>query len=334
MNKKNKYGDEAEILNEITLLEDEVTETKVEDEKKSDSKINYIKAYGYLVNIPNTNENIICSSDNLYYPDMYVVVPGKFGLELGIIRRILNEKNSCRQIYSNEPQKISMDDSIPKISHVASKEEKERYKQHLIDENRYLKICRDIVEKRKMELKVVDCHLLLHERKLIVFFTSDKRIDFRDLVKELVSVLKMRLELRKISEREETRQLGGLGFCGREFCCHGIGMNKEPITIQMAKNQNISINTSKISGPCEKLLCCLSYEDEFYVKERLDYPVEGTDIYIGQEKYRVSEVNVLSGSITVSAEDLASISIPKKNFFYSDKNKKWEVSLEFQKKYL
>lgn len=376
-NKALDSDDESMEINNIEDLEDNEEESDLnienEDVVLSDigSDVAVSGHYVYLVVVPFTNEKLICASDSIYYKDTYVVVPGRFGLELGLIKCSIRKKTkglghtdktkicgacnihslgkmpdykfSCCKYEDNEfeldsggsvssdPEKIMVSNKVPMISHTASNEEIEHHKQHLKDEKNMLQICRDVVERRKMDLKVVDCHLLLHERKLIVFFTSDKRVDFRELVKELAGILKMRLELRKISERDETRQIGGMGLCGRDFCCHGTSIRKKSITIQMAKYQNFSLNTTKISGPCEKLLCCLAYENEFYTAERLNYPPEGTKLMIGQLVYTVAEINVLASNIVVKAQDSGSVVIPCKYLKHNNESGNWEVDERFQR---
>ncbi|WP_461248179.1 regulatory iron-sulfur-containing complex subunit RicT, partial [Treponema sp. R6D11] len=136
-------------------------------------------------------------------------------------------------------------------------------------------ICFKKIENHKLEMKLVLVHYLLEEPKILFFFTADNRVDFRELVKDLVSVFKMRIELRQIGVRDEARVLGGLGVCGRGYCCHCVSDKLKPVSIKMAKDQKLSLNSVKISGPCGRLMCCLFYEYSFYSEQQRALPQEG-----------------------------------------------------------
>ena len=142
-------------------------------------------------------------------------------------------------------------------------------------EERAFALCREKIEARGLEMKLVSAHYLLDEQKILFFFTAENRVDFRELVKDLVSVFKMRIELRQIGVRDEARVVGGLGICGRALCCNAITDKLRPVSIKMAKEQNLTLNSMKISGPCGRLLCCLSYEFDVYREARQTLPVHG-----------------------------------------------------------
>ena len=124
-------------------------------------------------------------------------------------------------------------------------------------------------------MKLVSAHYLLEEPKVLFYFSAESRVDFRELVKDLVSVFKIRIELRQIGVRDEARVTGGCGVCGRVLCCHGVTDKLVPVSIKMAKDQNLSLNSMKISGPCGRLLCCLAYEYGFYRDARRELPGRG-----------------------------------------------------------
>ena len=145
---------------------------------------------------------------------------------------------------------------------------------------------------------------------MLVFFVSEHRVDFRNLVRDLVSEFQVRVELRQIGVRDETRILGGLGICGRRLCCNGVSDNLAPVSIRMAKDQNYSLNSMKVSGPCGRLLCCLAYEHGFYQEERRRYPREGSLVDLDGATYRVQEINILSGQIRMFGPDGQYASIP------------------------
>lgn len=228
-----------------------------------------------------------------------------------------------------EPELLEVEGDVEWISHIASPEEIERYHNNIEEEKEAIEICKEKIAKHKLEMKLVAAHFLLSEPKALFFFTAENRVDFRELVKDLVSVFKMRIELRQIGVRDESRVLGGIAVCGRDFCCHCVSDKLDPVTIKMAKEQNLSLNSMKISGPCGRLLCCLSYEYEFYVEEKASYPPEETKFKIGQEFFKVSEINVLTQRINVVGEEGQIISLPRSEVFFSEKNDRWEVSKSY-----
>ncbi|PIE97954.1 MAG: hypothetical protein CR988_05555 [Treponema sp.] len=165
------------------------------------------------------------------------------------------------------------------------------------------KIFSEKVALNNLDMKLLKTHFLLEEPKVLFFFSADNRVDFRKLVKDLVSVFKIRVELRQVGVRDESRITGGIGSCGRVFCCHSITDKLQPVSIKMAKDQSLSLNSVKISGQCGRLLCCLSYEHDWYADEKGTMPAEGTKIFFEDNMLRVSEVNLVSG--TVSCTDNA-----------------------------
>ena len=233
-----------------------------------------------------------------------------------------------------EPQMVEVDGDVPWISHMATPEELQRYSQNMKDEQDAIKVCREKIEKHKLDMKLVTAHFLLSEPKALFFFTADDRVDFRELVKDLVAVFRMRIELRQIGVRDESRVLGGLAVCGRDFCCHCVSDKLNPVTIKMAKEQNLSLNSMKISGPCGRLLCCLSYEYDFYCEEKLAYPPEGSRLKIGGELFRVQEVNILSHKITVSGSEGRSYLVPREEVRFNSDTGHWEVDRDFQEELL
>ncbi len=233
-----------------------------------------------------------------------------------------------------EPQMVEVDGDIPWISHMATPEELQRYANNAQEEQEAIKICREKIEKHNLGMKLVTAHFLLSEPKALFFFTAEDRVDFRELVKDLVSVFRMRIELRQIGVRDESRVLGGLAVCGRDFCCHCVSDKLNPVTIKMAKEQNLSLNSMKISGPCGRLLCCLNYEYDFYCEEKLSYPPEGSRLKIGNELFRVQEVNILSHKISVSGNEGRSFLVPREEVYFNSDSGHWEVNRDFQEELL
>lgn len=250
-----------------------------------------------------------------------------------IVEQEIDESGFWDSRYK-EPQMVEVSGDVQWISHMATPEEIKRYQDNLEQEKEASVICKEKIAKHNLDMKLVASHFLLCEQKVLFFFTSEERVDFRELVKDLVSVFKMRIELRQIGVRDESRVLGGLAVCGRDFCCHSVSDKLDPVTIKMAKEQNLSLNSMKISGPCGRLLCCLNYEYDFYCEEKQSYPPEGTKLKIGDELFRVTEINILSKSMTALGAEGGSITIPRTEVFFSDKNARWEVSRKFSDEFL
>ncbi len=169
---------------------------------------------------------------------------------------------------------------IAKIKRIANQEDFKKIAELETKNEDAYKIAREKVKKHNLPMKLFSAHYMFDEKRVIFYFTAENRIDFRELVKDLASVFKIRIELRQVPQREETKMLGGLGLCNREFCCTSFLKKLDKATIKMAKNQNLSLNMSKITGPCGKLLCCLEYENDTYLELKKDFPKEGTKVKI------------------------------------------------------
>lgn len=166
------------------------------------------------------------------------------------------------------------------------------------------RICLEKISKHGLEMKLIDCEYTFDNNKVLFYFTADGRIDFRELVKDLASVFKTRIELRQIGVRDETKILGGIGICGRSLCCHTHLSEFVPVSIKMAKEQNLSLNPAKISGVCGRLMCCLKNEQETYEYLNKKLPnvgdlVKTVDGYKGE----VQRVNVLRQKVKIIIED-------------------------------
>jgi len=219
-----------------------------------------------------------------------VLVPTRYGRDLAQIIGFVPKHN----------QPLS---EIALIERPASEEDLEKTRLHKEQEKQAFSVCRQKIEEHKLEMKLVSVHYLLEEPKILFFFTAENRVDFRDLVKDLVSIFKSRIELRQIGVRDESRVTGGLGVCGRCYCCHAVSDKLKPVSIKMAKDQNLSLNSIKISGPCGRLLCCLAYEHLFYSEQRKLIPQEGCKITWDGSIWKVIEVNIVLGKIKLATED-------------------------------
>ena len=153
---------------------------------------------------------------------------------------------------------------LKKVVRIATEEDVRRAEYNANREEEAFRICQEKVAKHKLEMKLVSVEYTFDNSKIIFYFTANGRVDFRELVKDLASVFKMRIELRQIGVRDEAKMLGGLGSCGRPICCGTFLGDFQPVSIKMAKEQNLSLNPTKISGLCGRLMCCLKYEQEYY----------------------------------------------------------------------
>jgi len=200
------------------------------------------------------------------------------------------------------------DDEVPgpikKIMRKATDEDKKKAVKNLEKEKEAFKICEEKIAKRELDMKLVGAEYTFDNNKLIFYFTADGRIDFRELVKDLAAVFHTRIELRQIGVRDETKLMGGIGICGRELCCKSYLADFVPVSIKMAKEQNLSLNPTKISGLCGRLMCCLKNEQETY--EYLNSRLPGVNDFVtcpDGQKGQVQSVNVLRQMVRVIVEE-------------------------------
>lgn len=192
---------------------------------------------------------------------------------------------------------------LKKIVRIANSRDKKQHEENKKKEEEALKICKEKVKEHKLDMVLTDVEYKFDRSKLLFFFTAEGRIDFRDLVKDLAAIFKTRIELRQISVRDEVKRLGGNGMCGRELCCCSFLGNSDGVTIKMAKEQNISLNPSKISGNCGRLMCCLKYEQEVYEEKLSRLPKVGAIVKTGDGKGEVCTVETLKEIVKVKFKD-------------------------------
>ena len=185
---------------------------------------------------------------------------------------------------------------------IATKEDVIHNKENQVKEDEAFKICNEKIEAHKLDMKLVDVQYTFDNSKLLFYFTSAGRVDFRELVKDLAAVFKTRIELRQIGIRDEAKLIGGLGICGRKLCCAGFLTDFGQVSIKMAKEQNLSLNSTKISGNCGRLMCCLRYEQKTYEEEiRLTPPIDAV-VKTADGVGTVCEISPLIGMIKVRLE--------------------------------
>ena len=231
-------------------------------------------------------------------PGDIVAYKGRYGLDLGVTLGPISEES--RRQYKQTHS----------IERVATAEDLDRYAKHETESQDAARICAGRVEQHQLDMRVVSAHYLLDRSKLLFFFVSEHRVDFRNLVRDLVNEFHIRVELRQIGVRDETRILGGIGICGRRLCCNGVSDRLAPVSIRMAKDQNYSLNSMKVSGPCGRLLCCLAYEHGIYQDERKRYPREGSLVDFDGDTFRVQEINILSAQVRMFGPDGQYASLP------------------------
>jgi cell fate regulator YaaT (PSP1 superfamily) len=170
-------------------------------------------------------------------------------------------------------------------------------------EKKAFKVCREKAREKKLDMKLISVKCLFDKTKIIFYFVAESRIDFRELVRDLATVFRTRIEMRQIGVRDESRIIGGFGPCGRELCCVNLKEEFEPVSIKMAKEQNLNLNSLKISGMCGRLLCCLGYEYEVYRVLNENMPKVGTVVRAGQKSYSVEFTDPLNESIRLRCDD-------------------------------
>ncbi|GKI13550.1 stage 0 sporulation protein [Oscillospiraceae bacterium] len=180
-----------------------------------------------------------------------------------------------------------------------------RMEKNRADEKAAFEVCSQRIEAHKLDMKLVEAEYNLDRTKIVFYFTADGRIDFRDLVKDLAGVFHTRIELRQIGVRDESKMLGGLGICGQPFCCSRFLKDFQPVSIKMAKEQGLSLNPTKISGSCGRLMCCLSYEQKAYEYLNGITPMPGSIVRTPDGDGMVVEANPVSGMLKVRFQNEA-----------------------------
>lgn len=246
----------------------------------------------FVVRNMHTRETDLCDPGTLSpEPQQAVVYETRYGLDLGVALGPVREENRKRYKDRYLLTRIAADDDL------------ETYRRQEERARDAARTCTERVQTHKLDMRVVSAHFTLDASKLLFFFVSDHRVDFRMLVRDLVGIFQTRVELRQIGVRDETRITGGMGICGRRLCCNGISDRLPPVSIRMAKDQNYSLNSMKVSGPCGRLLCCLSYEHQHYQEERRRYPREGSLVEFEEMVFKVQEINILSGQVRISSPE-------------------------------
>ena len=199
------------------------------------------------------------------------------------------------------------------VIRVATPEDDQKAQENIEKGKKAFKICKEKIAKHGLEMKLIDSEYTFDNNKVLFYFTADGRIDFRELVKDLASVFKTRIELRQVGVRDEAKMLGGIGMCGRPLCCNTYLSEFIPVSIKMAKEQNLSLNPTKISGICGRLMCCLKYEQDSYEDLLKHTPKVGAIVKTADGKGIVEEVNLLTGKLRVKMDKNDNVVVVKKD---------------------
>lgn len=218
----------------------------------------------------------------------YVIVETARGLEYGEVIEDVKEVNEKEVVPP-----------LKSVIRIANEEDTRQYRENLERKEKALALCQEKVNKHGLPMKLIDVEYTFDKTKIIFYFAAEGRVDFRELVKDLAAVFKMRIELRQIGVRDEAKMIGGIGTCGRPLCCHTWLADFEPVSIKMAKVQNLSLNPTKISGICGRLMCCLKYENDVYTELKRNLPDPGDRVKIGGQHAVVIESNILKGTVRV-----------------------------------
>ncbi len=219
----------------------------------------------------------------------HVIVETARGVEYGLVLTCPKEVEEDKVIQPLKPVIRIATPEDDEVTYTNKEREKEAFK-----------ICLEKIQKHDLDMKLIDAEYTFDNNKVLFYFTADGRIDFRELVKDLASVFKTRIELRQIGVRDETKILGGIGICGRVLCCHSYLPEFAPVSIKMAKEQNLSLNPTKISGVCGRLMCCLKNEQDTYEYLNSKLPAAGDRVTtIDGLKGEVMSVNVLRQQVKV-----------------------------------
>ncbi len=226
----------------------------------------------------------------------YVIVETQNGIEIGTV-----------SAANHEVAKDAIVKPLKKVIRKATEKDMARREDNKRKEKEAFGICEELILAHKLDMKLVEVEYSFDANKIVFFFTSDGRVDFRELVKDLASRFHTRIELRQIGVRDEAKMLGGLGICGRPYCCKQFLSDFQPVSIKMAKEQGLSLNPTKISGSCGRLMCCLKYEQDAYEYLNSLTPSVGSTVKTPEGNATVVDVNLITGYLTVRLTDSDSL---------------------------
>lgn len=237
------------------------------------------------------------SSGKVYFFD-----PGDFQLKTGDHVIVETARGMEFGEITSEPQEMSEKSVIRplrKVVRIADSNDEKRHEENMSRKQEALSLCQERIIEHDLDMKLIDVEYTFDNSKIIFYFTADGRVDFRELVKDLAGIFRMRIELRQVGVRDEARMLGGIGECGRSLCCHQWLGRFNPVSIKMAKVQGLSLNPAKISGICGRLMCCLKYENDTYCEMCKGLPKQGEHVETPEGPAVVTDCSILKQEIRV-----------------------------------
>ncbi len=217
-----------------------------------------------------------------------VIVETARGLEYGTV-----------SMPPTEVKEMDVIKPLKKVVRIATAADIRKKEENESKRSEAMRLCQEKIDKHKLDMKLIDVEYTFDNNKIVFYFTADGRVDFRDLVKDLAGVFRMRIELRQIGVRDEAKMIGGCGPCGKALCCASWMSDFQPVSIKMAKTQNLSLNPTKISGICGRLMCCLKYENDVYIELRRGMPDNGEKVQTPDGNGKVIDTNLLQGKVRV-----------------------------------
>ena len=260
-----------------------------------------MKVYGVKFNDKGKIYNF--KAENFECPiNVTVIVETEKGLQFAKVVKEIDFEN------------LKFDNELKEIIRISTKEDYKIYLENKKEAEKALKKAKEFVKDLKLKMNLIDANFTFDRKQLLFNFYAEERIDFRDLAKRLAATYKTRIELRQIGARDKAEEIGGIGVCGRTICCSNFLKNKESVTMNMAKNQNIALNPSKINGLCGRLLCCLAYEDEQYTCCKKMLPDVGQTINTKYGTGTVKSVDILNKKYKIEKDnEIIEISMEKEN---------------------
>lgn len=237
---------------------------------------------------------------------LYYFAPGKDRYEKGmgvVVETSRGHEYGTVVIPFGEIEENKLVSPLKPIVRIATARDKEVVKKNLERKPEAMRTAQEKIEKRHLDMKLIDCEFAFDGSKVAFYFTAPQRVDFKELVKDLSSVFKMRVELWQVGIRDEIKMLGGIAPCGRECCCSSCMPDIKKVSIKMAKTQGLSLNPGKISGLCGRLMCCLGYENDYYADAGKRFPKLGSDVGTPDGKGTVVNINMLKMQVRVKIED-------------------------------
>ncbi len=247
---------------------------------------------------------------------IYYFTPGDRQIGIGesvIVETARGVECGTVVLANREVDDQSLAAPLKPVIRVATAEDFRRIAENEKKEKEAFAICEEKIERHKLSMKLVEVECTFDNNKILFYFTAENRVDFRELVKDLASVFRTRIELRQIGVRDEAKMLGGLGICGQPFCCARFLGEFQPVSIKMAKEQGLSLNPTKISGTCGRLMCCLKYEQESYEDLLRTTPKAGAIVSTAEGKGVVEEVNLLTGKLKVKLDGKDLVTVVSKD---------------------